>query len=257
MRSTASRLKQLLEILYEDSMVLVINKPSGVAMQGQWGTTAREGWEKLLTEMKQRPESPVVFPTHRLDKGTTGALLLAKTQPAARQMSKQFKTSQVTKTYLALVHGAIKVGYKGAVTNPVKVKEDAVSCLEEGSEDGAKATTEWECLARGNAHSLLNLAPSTGRKHQLRVHLAQALQAPIVGDFKYAPNAPHSKTPGLRPNEILLHATSLGFHNWDKKTGKRSTTTVMAPLPIAFEFVCREVGVDLTGLRISAGVQAN
>ncbi|ORY85295.1 pseudouridine synthase [Leucosporidium creatinivorum] len=240
------------DIVWENRSALVINKEGNIAIQGQHGSSARRRWDVLLEELRARPESPEIFPVHRLDKSTTGTLLLAKSQLQAKKFSKAFQSHQVQRDYLAVVHGALKVGYEGEVDVPLRVDEDRVRLAEEDDYDGLEAKTKWKCLAASPSHSLLSLSPSTGRKHQLRIHCAEVLKAPIVGCYKYAEERATQKALfGLSfpPDTILLHASTISFHTWEK-SGKRSTVVAKAALPDIFRKFCKAAGLDLSALRV-------
>ncbi|GAA5835907.1 hypothetical protein JCM3766R1_005093 [Sporobolomyces carnicolor] len=231
------------DIVYEDERYLVLNKPNGVALQGQFGSPARKQWDDLLDTLRGRPESPNVFPVHRLDKSTTGTLLVAKSQLHAARLSQQLAKHEIEREYLAIVHGQLRVGFKGTVADRLRVDDDRVRVARgrEGEPEGVDARTDWECVANSPGFSLLSLTPSTGRKHQLRVHVSQCIRAPIVGDFKYAPDAPHFQALtelSISPSTTMLHASRISFHAW-AKNGKRQTIEVRAPVPPMFDRFCR------------------
>ncbi|KAK4054830.1 hypothetical protein OIV83_000754 [Microbotryomycetes sp. JL201] len=229
------------QILYEDNKALVINKPSNCSLQGQHGTTARNNWNGLLQYLRQRPESPEVFPVHRLDKATTGTLLLAKNRVQAKALAKAFTNHQVKRQYLAVVSGRIKLGYTDTVEAHLRVDDDKVRVTTKDDQAALASRTFWRCLSSSSTHSLLCLEPETGRKHQLRVHCSLVLKAPIVGDFKYGHLA---QVPGLASDAMLLHAYSLSFYIW-KKDGKRVEIRSVAPPPRTFARFCREHGLEL------------
>ncbi|KAL8286726.1 hypothetical protein RQP46_004254 [Phenoliferia psychrophenolica] len=208
-------------VLFETSKFLIVNKPSGAAIQGQHGSIARLAWDSLITDLTARPESPVVFPVHRLDKATTGCLILAKSADQAKRLAKQFQSHDVKRTYLAVVHGALKLGYKGKIETRLQIDKDR------------------------EKHSLLRLDPATGRKHQLRVHCSETLKASVVGDYKYGPGDPHMSVYDLPPNEMLLHSFTTSLYVWDKLSGKRSTVRATAPVPRTFASFCATVGLEL------------
>ncbi|GAA6007842.1 hypothetical protein JCM11491_003984 [Sporobolomyces phaffii] len=237
------------DIVYEDDRYLVLNKPSGVAIQGQFGSPPRKLWESLVETIKRRPESPDVYPVHRLDKATTGTLLLAKSQLHAARLSNQLARHQVRREYLAVVYGQLKVGFAGTVADPLRVDDDRVRVARgrEFEPAGVDARTDWECVAASPLFSLLSLRPATGRKHQLRVHVSQCLRAPIVGDYKYAPDSKHFETLSelsIPTTTTLLHAHRVSFHAW-AKNGKRHTIEAVAPVPAAFERFCRAHKLDV------------
>lgn len=141
--------KLVADIVYEDERFIVVNKPSRVAIQGQFGSPSRAGWEQICDSLRSRPESPSIHPVHRLDKATTGALLLSKSQLHAARLSQQLAKHQVQREYLAVVFGQLKVGFKGVVEHKLRVDEDRVRVVRgrEGEPEGVEARTEWQCIA--------------------------------------------------------------------------------------------------------------
>ncbi|GAA5831786.1 hypothetical protein JCM11251_003883 [Rhodosporidiobolus azoricus] len=227
------------QVVYENEQVLVLNKPAGVALQGVHGSAQRLAWDQLLDAIRKRDGCAQASPVHRLDKATTGCLVLSKTPVHAARLTKQIQQRAFSKDYLAVVHGQIKEGFESEVDAPLRMDGDRVRV----AEDGVEAKTRWECLSSSKSFSLLRLKPSTGRKHQLRVHCADVLQvaAPIVGDFKIAPSAPHASALSdisLPFSTLLLHASSVSFFAWEK-TGKRYTISASAPPPPSFLRFCK------------------
>jgi 23S rRNA pseudouridine955/2504/2580 synthase len=159
--------------LFEDEHLLVIDKPSG-----------------LVCEEKQiRKELGTVWLVHRLDKETSGVMMLAKTPQAKQRLDAMFAKRETKKLYLAIVHGAM-LRDEGVVDTLV---------------NGKSASTSWKCLKKPVGFSLLECSPHTGRTHQIRIHMRQ-IGHPVVGDLLY----------GQRKNEkgvkrLLLHAHRLGF----------------------------------------------
>lgn len=144
---------------------------------------------------------------HRLDKDVTGVLLLARTRRAAVTLSTAFnpespKSVQVEKTYLAVVHGS-PASSQGILNRPIRYGDDGIphlAKLSEAPQDGHKAAqTSYWVLESAGGYSLVALRPLSGRKHQLRLHLAQELGMPIVGDLLYQPS------PSPPEHSILLH----------------------------------------------------
>ncbi|GAA5941940.1 hypothetical protein JCM10213_004341 [Rhodosporidiobolus nylandii] len=238
-----------LDIRLSTPRYVVLNKPAGVALQGQHGSPARKGWDDLLAALRKEQGCEKAVPVHRLDKSTTGCLLLALSPLLASRLQTQLQQHAVKRTYLAVVHGRIKPGFVGAVDGRLRMDDDRVRVCDEA--DGVEARTDWECLdSSKTGFSLLRLKPQTGRKHQLRIHCADVLRAPIVGDFKLSPTSPHAPalaSVGLPLDTVLLHAASLSFFNW-AKNGKRETLTAVAPVPKAFERFCRAHKLSLPPL---------
>lgn len=188
-------------IIYQNDQWIVLNKPQGLATQG--GTGIKESVDQIMAALF--PLAPKL--THRLDKDTSGLLLLAKTLEDARWMTQMFKEGEVTKTYIALVVGSLKKN-KGTISLPMcklpgKTGERMVVDFEEGSQ----AITHYQVLETQNNLSLLKLTPMTGRMHQLRLHCAE-MGTPVLGDGKYGGKKAHPE--GGRFT-LHLHAHQIEF----------------------------------------------
>ncbi len=174
-------------ILFEDAALLVYNKPANITV---------ENLEKKLGARL----------VHRLDKETTGALILAKSNPVFEAMVEQFKDKQVDKTYLALVIGKPRKK-SGKVENYLgKIREWQGQSLWGAVETGEYALTEWKTVESSSNYSLLECIPITGRTHQIRVHLA-SIGHPILGDKQYGPH----QEPLYPVSRVMLHAYKLRF----------------------------------------------
>ncbi len=225
-----------IQILYEDENCLVINKPVGLVVnraESIVGETVQDWVEKQTWFHK---EDSKVFNDrsgvcHRLDKETSGCLLIAKNAKALSYYLKMFKDRKLTKTYLALVHGKVEPTH-GEVVLPLKR-----SIFEREKwqvhYEGKKAITEWFVEERftfpgheqwGNALTLLRLNLKTGRTHQIRVHLS-FLGWPIFSDDKYL-NKKVAIEDRKHLSHHLLHAASLEFDTFESKKVK-----VEAPMP--------------------------
>jgi 23S rRNA pseudouridine955/2504/2580 synthase len=174
-------------ILYEDDDVLVLNKPFGIAVQGGTGTTRHI--DGMLAGMADRfGDRPRLV--HRLDRDTTGVLLVAKTRRAAATLGKTFQTRSAAKTYWALVKGCPKPEQGKIEAALVKAAgpdgEDRIRKALPGEQEIAMhATTHYSVIDRvGHKASWVSLKPVTGRQHQLRAHM-HMIGHPIVGDNKY------------------------------------------------------------------------
>ena len=174
-------------ILFEDEHVLVLNKPFGIAVQG--GTGTRRHIDGLLAGMRDRfGDRPRLV--HRLDRDTTGVLLIAKDRTAAAKLGRIFQTRSVAKTYWALVKGVPKPPQgriEAALVKAPGPEGDRVRGARPGEQNRAMhATTHYAVIDRV-AHKVawVSLKPVTGRQHQLRAHMA-LIGHPIVGDNKYA-----------------------------------------------------------------------
>jgi 23S rRNA pseudouridine955/2504/2580 synthase len=201
-------------ILYQDDHLIVLNKPYGLAVQGGPGISRHvDGMlEGLRTEGGERPRL-----VHRLDRDTTGLLLIARSPGAAAKLAASFRGRDMDKTYWAVVAGR-PVPVEGEIDLPLKRiggdRGERTAPAERDDEDAARAITEYRTLDHA-ARKLawLELKPHTGRTHQLRVHCV-AIRAPILGDVKYARpdqnNAFAATVAGLS-EKMHLHARSLVF----------------------------------------------
>ncbi|MDQ7821791.1 MAG: RluA family pseudouridine synthase [Candidatus Eremiobacteraeota bacterium] len=195
-----------LAILYEDEWVAVVNKPRGMAAHPGAGRYSGTLVNALLYAIKDLSgiggvERPGIV--HRLDRDTSGVMVIAKNDGAHAHLSLQFAERQVKKEYLALVHGEVREAERDIVApigrHPVKRKKMAVS------REGRFAHTRWEVVERFRGYSLLKVRTLTGRTHQIRVHLTST-GFPLVGDEIY----------GVRENPWhfrghALHAARLEF----------------------------------------------
>ncbi len=208
-------------ILYEDADLLVVDKPAGLVIHPAYKHPDGTLFDAVSRYTEARGEAKPCL-LHRLDKDTSGAILLAKTESARRHLVRQFEQRTIRKTYLALVAGAL---------HPASGEIDAPLCRDPADRrrmhidpQGAPARTAYQTLKTLEpGFALVELRPITGRMHQLRVHLA-ARGAPIVGDTVYAD--PDRWKP-LAPPRQCLHAHALNFQH--PTTGKR--LSVVSPMP--------------------------
>lgn len=205
-------------ILYQDADIFVLNKPAGLAVQGGSGT--KRHLDTLLAALATRGQTPKLV--HRLDKDTSGVLIVARTNKAAAFMTEAFRTKAVRKTYWALVEGKPHPA-QGIIDQPL-LKRNVKSGREMVVVDaaGQSAQTQYKVMKTARQLSWLELSPLTGRTHQLRVHCA-FMGTPIVGDDKYG----HAHTPVPQiAAQLHLHARQIILPMLSG--GKR---TFIAPLP--------------------------
>jgi 23S rRNA pseudouridine1911/1915/1917 synthase len=218
-----------LDVIYEDKSLAVINKPVGLVVHPAPGNYKHTLVNALLFRFKQlsdvSPDRPGIV--HRLDKETSGVLVIAKTNDAHLKLAEQFAEHSIKRRYIAIVKGRIEFD-ENVIEAPIArhpIKREHMSV--DFSEGSRYAKTRYRTLKRTNEFSLLELEPFTGRTHQLRVHLA-FIGHPIIGDKKYG-----------RHNDFVrlaLHAKSLGFTH--PETGK--FVEFESPLPEEFlEFTAK------------------
>lgn len=203
-------------VLYEDDDVLVVDKPAGIVVfhEDEHSSTSSESLiNKLISEtpeLKNAGEAPRYGVVHRLDKDTSGILLVAKSQEALIFLQKQFKSREVEKKYLALATGTVKQD-SGVINSRIgrspadPRKQKAYKEGELTPESAREAITEFTVKQRFEHYTLLEVTMKTGRKHQIRCHLA-FIHHPIAGDKLYGfKDSPRPE--GL--NRQFLHASFL------------------------------------------------
>lgn len=196
-----------LDIRYEDASIIVVAKPTGLTVHPGAGQKAGTLANALVHHFQQLPElmgadRPGIV--HRLDKDTSGVMVVAKTDLAQRRLSAAFAERTVHKTYLAVVHG-IPDDATGRIEGRIGRSPNHRTKMAI-REDGRDAATEWRVLERFPRHALLACEPVTGRTHQLRVHL-KSIDHPILGDPLYGRGRGHMGE-AIAPR-LMLHAWRL------------------------------------------------
>ena len=214
-------------VIYEDAGAFVLNKPPGLATQG--GTKTTQHLDRLLDGLADEGGRPKLV--HRLDKDTSGALLVAKTARSAGHFSKAFSGRTARKIYWALVVG-VPDALEGVIDAPLaKQPGTGGEKMHIDEEHGLPAKTRWRVIDRaGNRAAWVELQPLTGRTHQLRAHMA-AIGHPIVGDAKYG-GADAFLTGGIS-RKLHLHARHLRI---DAPGGGKIDVTAELPSHIAESF---------------------
>ncbi len=217
-------------VLHKDKELIALNKPAGLAVQGGTGTTRHlDGLlDGLKFDLPQRPRL-----VHRLDRDTSGVMIVARTAVAAAALSKSFQSREMAKIYWALVIGYPE--HEGGTISAKLAKSGAPGRerMEWDDEEGKKAITDYRVVATaGRKITWLELMPHTGRTHQLRAH-CKLIGTPIIGDHKYTDPSPHADQrvdlnegalAGIA-DRLCLHARSLTIPR-----GKQEIT-IEAPLP--------------------------
>ncbi len=223
-----------LDVLYEDEHLLVINKPAGLVVHPAPGHYDGTLVNALLAHCPnlagiggvQRPGI-----VHRLDKDTSGAIAIAKTDLAHQHLQAQFKAKTARRDYLAIVYGAPSAS-SGTIDLPigrhrVDRKKMAIVALDQG---GRQAVTHWQVKERFGNYTLMHFQLETGRTHQIRVHTAQ-IGHPVVGDPVYGSG-----------RSVGVNLTGQALHAWKLRLQHPLSTEwleLIAPLPAEFETLLR------------------
>ena len=227
--------------LYEDDDLLILNKPSGLAVQGGTKTAQHIDW--LLEGMGDSPQTRPRL-VHRLDRDTSGVLVIAKKRSVAAKLGKAFQTRSVRKIYWALVHGVPKPPQGKIDSALVKAQTpdgERVRKARPGEQDKAQsAVTHYAVIDRAARQvALMSLKPVTGRQHQLRAHMA-ILGHPILGDTKYPSE---TELPEGIERRLHLHARRIAFPH----PSGEGVVDVTAPLPPHMEAAFAAFGFSPKG----------
>ena len=210
-----------LSVVYEDEHVLVIDKPAGMPVHPSAGNYENTLANGIAWYFAEKGEDFVYRCINRLDRDTTGVLVLAKNPLSGALLSAQMKQRQIRRTYLALTDGIPPE--RGTVSAPIARMDDSVITREVNWEHGETAVTHYERLAVSNGYSLVELHLDTGRTHQIRVHM-KYIGCPLPGDFLYHPVFD-------RISRQALHSFQLEFcHPITKKPLR-----FLAPVPEDFQ----------------------
>ena len=214
------------DVLFEDGEIIAVNKPADMPTHPSHGHLDDTLANALAFKAAVRGERFVFRPANRLDRNTSGIVLVAKDQISACRLFEQMRAGNVKKTYIAILDGVPSV-MRGTVDAPIARADEGV-LMRTVSDEGREAHTEYNVVAtsRDKKHSLVVLRPLTGRTHQLRVHMAH-LGCPILGDFLYGKESP------LLPRHAL-HAARLEFDH--PADGRRML--VSSPLPDDMAALC-------------------
>lgn len=211
----SSNIEQLL--LYRDACILVLNKPAGIMVHK--GPYPGDHIDRYFDGLKfGLPKPPQL--AHRLDRDTSGCLLLGRHAKATTKLGKMFKEGKIQKTYLAVVEGS-PPEEKGDIHLPLLKIGEGAKWQIIVDEKGQTAHTSYEVISQKDGRTLVKLTPYTGRTHQLRIHM-QALGCPIWGDWKYGRE--------MESQRMMLHAWKINIPYYKNK----DAIDVTAPMPEYF-----------------------
>lgn len=214
-------------IIHSDDDIVVFDKPAGLAVQG--GTGIRKSVDKMAAALFPYDKIALV---HRLDRETSGILVVAKNQSAAQHLAAQFQNKTAQKQYLALLNGHVAPA-RGTLDNYMIKGQvfDAPSRVNDGTgQRPQRAITEYEVLTQAGMLAWVLFAPKTGRTHQLRLHSALSLNAPIVGDALYGgarSECDAAVQSVLTTNNLFLFAHKITFQH--PATGRMLTLRAQLP----------------------------
>ncbi len=192
--------KKKLNILYEDKYIIVVDKPNNLLTISD-GSEKNNLYKEVSVYVKKQHKSNKVFIVHRLDKDTSGIVIFAKNYEVKEKL--QANWNETVRKYYALVYG--KVNKNGMVKSWLKETKTLYTYSSFKKNDGKFASTEYKVIKTNNKYSLLEINLKTGRKNQIRVHMA-LIKHPIVGDKKYGINS--------NPfNRMCLHAFYIKFRH--------------------------------------------
>ena len=214
-------MRQLLEksVLFENDEVLVINKPAGLAVHG--GSNIRLGLIEALRQIN--PQWPELELAHRLDRDTSGCILISKNTIFLRYIHRKFKEKSINKQYLALVHGKWPKGLLEVQAPLLKHGASSNEHLVYIDDSGKSSLTRFRVIRRHQDSTLVEASPVSGRKHQIRAH-CKHVGHPVVGDQKYVLKGLESPLRNVKT--LCLHANKITF----MMPGRNKSTEVEAPI---------------------------
>jgi tRNA pseudouridine32 synthase/23S rRNA pseudouridine746 synthase len=206
------------QILYEDAEALVIDKPAGLPLDRPraGGESLEDHLEELKLGFQREP-----LPVHRLDRDTSGCLLLARNPKALKRFARAFEERKVGKRYLGIVRGSPEGGEGTIALSLSKISSASEGWRMIPAKKGKPAVTHWRKLAEAGGLTLIEFRPETGRTHQIRIHAAAGLGLPLLGDPIY--------DDGKGAPRTMLHAVGLTV----EREGK-GPIEAQAPMPADF-----------------------
>jgi RluA family pseudouridine synthase len=229
-------------LLYRDGLMLVIDKPSGIPVHA--GPAGGDNLEKYFDALRfGLPRPPAL--AHRLDRDTSGCLVLGRHPKALRKLGKLFSDGRIEKTYWAVTKG-VPEKLSGTIDAPLKKETRGSGWRVVIAEDGQKAVTTYRVVAQRGGLAFIEAKPKTGRTHQIRVHL-EAIGAPLLGEPQYG-----ALTAEERAHPMMLHARRLII----PISNNKPPVTVEAAPPPAMQEVLVRLGVSPDGCGADENAQA-
>lgn len=213
-------------ILFEDGEALVIDKPGGLPLDRPraGGEALQDHLDDLRLGFQRQP-----MPVHRLDRDTSGCLLLARNPKALRRFSEEFELRRVSKRYLGIVAGHLTMDHGTIELALKKISSEKDGWRMIAARLGKPAVTHWTKLAEHQDMTLVEFRPETGRTHQIRVHAASGLGVPLLGDPVYGEGHENAAQYAGRAQRTMLHAAGLTVPRFGK-----DPVVAVAPFPADF-----------------------
>jgi tRNA pseudouridine32 synthase/23S rRNA pseudouridine746 synthase len=216
----------MVPVLYEDDNLIAVDKPEGLAAVPLRHPDGQSLLEVLAVERNEK-----LYIVHRIDRDTSGLILFARNEHAHRWLNRQFETRNVSKIYLAVVHGVIEED-AGSIDKPLRRFGSGRVAV--NFERGKPSLTEFRVVGRSDAFTLVEASPHTGRQHQIRVHF-YSIGHPVAGDPLYGDATLRASTARL-----MLHAWRLTLPLPDGRS-----LSLEAPVPESFRAAAKSCGLDL------------
>lgn len=217
-------------LIYEDENFIAINKPAKLPTQG--GKNIKISIDHALSYLNSNGYNLRLV--HRLDRDTSGILLIAKTRTAANRLTRAFEHHRIEKQYLAITYGNLKLDSYGQIKSYLLKIGDKITDVSEETQDAKLAISSYELLSSSPMFNLIGFYPKTGRMHQIRAHCAYNLQTPIVGDTKYGSL--------YESDNLLLHAYKILVH---KEIFQKEILISLDPPEYFFKYI-KEHGLKLS-----------
>ncbi len=230
-----------LDIIYEDKDVLIVNKPKGMVVHPAPGHYEDTLVNAIMYHCKDELSgiNGVIRPgiVHRIDKNTTGSLIICKNDKAHNHIAKQIKEHSIVRRYVGIVYGSFKQS-EGFVDKPIGRSSNDRKKMCVTDKNSKEAYTSYKVISQGDKYSLVEFELKTGRTHQIRVHMA-SINHPLLGDDVYGPKKPVKSINGIEIIGQCLHAKTIGFVDLSGKYMEFS-----APIPEYMQKLIEELGLN-------------